>query len=172
MRKRRKIDFVLHESDFEKVIFRFYPRQSNCHSFGDKPPTKWEEVYKVYYSYRIMKIYKEDGSHVILFDCPCDECSEIYEVAERCKLIADGTKSITRAWEEKLYTIELLDEVKPFGMGVFWKISECNDNAYKIEMWNWDDTGYRFWLDRNKLRKFGNYLQKCCEYMLVHGDPI
>lgn len=73
---------------------------------------------------------------------------------------------------EKLYTIELLDEVKPFGMGVFWKISECNDNAYKIEMWNWDDTGYRFWLDRNRLRKFGNYLQKCCAYMLAHGDPI
>ena len=51
MSKKRKIDFVLEESDTAKLIFRFYPRRSSCHSFGDEPPKDWSDVYKVYYSY-------------------------------------------------------------------------------------------------------------------------
>ena len=61
MSKKRKIDFVLEESDTAKLIFRFYPRRSSCHSFGDEPPKDWSDVYKVYYSYSVIfvsnKIY-------------------------------------------------------------------------------------------------------------------
>ena len=61
MGKKRKIDFVLRESDTSKLIFRFYPRRSSCHSFGDEPPKDWNDVYKVYYSYSIIQVYKEDN---------------------------------------------------------------------------------------------------------------
>ena len=39
MGKKRKIDYTLTECEDERLVFRFYPRQSSCHSFGDKPPT-------------------------------------------------------------------------------------------------------------------------------------
>lgn len=54
MKKERKLDFVLKERNGYRLIFRFYPKQSHCHSFNDKPPTSWNEVYKVYYSYAIL----------------------------------------------------------------------------------------------------------------------
>ena len=85
MSKKRKIDFVLEESDTAKLIFRFYPRRSSCHSFGDEPPKDWNDVYKVYYSYSIIQVYKEDNWHKTLCNCHCDECSIIDEIAERCK---------------------------------------------------------------------------------------
>ena len=53
MYKKRNIDFVLYEDEDKILTFRFYPRQSSCHSFDDKLPIKWEEVYKVYYSYSV-----------------------------------------------------------------------------------------------------------------------
>ena len=39
-------------------------------------------------------------------------------------------------------------------------------------MWDFDNTGYRFTLEKNELKAFGEYLNECCEYMLAHGDPI
>ena len=38
MSKKRKIDYIIEQSDDERLIFRFYPRKSSCHSFGDEPP--------------------------------------------------------------------------------------------------------------------------------------
>ena len=35
MSKKRKIDYIIEERDNRRLIFRFYPRQSSCHSFGD-----------------------------------------------------------------------------------------------------------------------------------------
>jgi hypothetical protein len=60
MNKKRKIDFIIKEDKFDKIVFRFYPRLSSCHSFGDEPPKSWNNVYKVYYYYKILNIYKED----------------------------------------------------------------------------------------------------------------
>lgn len=190
MDKRRKIDFILHEDEWARVIFRFYPRQSSCHSFGDKPPKSWNDVYKVYYSYKVIKQYKDNKyrSH-ILFDSHVDESSAIDEVAAACDLITMGHKNITKTWNNEEITIELLNrEMKPFGMGVFWKISEIKtivfdedsyfseedkyEINYDVQMFRWDNVGYRFCLDKNKLREFGEYLNECCEYMLTHGDPI
>ena len=172
MWKKRKIDFVLGESDTSKLIFRFYPRRSSCHSFGDEPPKDWNDVYKVYYSYSVIEFDKEDNWHKTLFNCHCDECSIIDEIAERCKLLAEGKTVFKGKHDGEKYTIKLLNnEVYPFGMGVSWTISRHN-TTYEFRLFDWNNTGYRFCLEKYKLKAFGEYLNKCCEYMLAHGDPI
>ena len=172
MGKKRKIDFVLEENDTTKLIFRFYPRRSSCHSFGDEPPKDWSDVYKVYYSYSIIHVYKEDNWHKTLFNCHCDECSIIDEIAEICKLLAEGKTVFKGENDGEKYTIKLLNnEVIPFGMGTSWMISRRN-NIYEFRLFDWDNTGYRFYLKKDKLKAFGKYLSDCCEYMLAHGNPI
>ncbi len=180
MPKKRKIDFVLQENDDSKLIFRFYPRKSTCHSFNDIPPTKRDEVYKVYYSYAIFRSYSDDTHVDMLFNCECDECSVIDEVAARIALIVQGKKEYKGIdpYGEG-YTIKLLNnEVFPLGYGVTWNISQHRNTEsnkakwYKVEMWDYDNTGFRFTLDREKLNKFGEYLNECCEYMFAHGCPI
>ena len=174
MWKKRKIDFVLYEDDDEILIFRFRPRQSSCHSFNEKPPTKWEEVFKVYYSYSVFRRWKEDNNIEMLFDCYCDECSAIGEVSARIERIVNGERQVTVSRKDKEYVIELLNnEIYDFGDGVSWIINECkNPNYYEVVMWKYDEIGYRFYLEKDKLKKFGEYLNECNEYMLAHGDPI
>lgn len=173
--KKRKIDFILYEDADDMIIFRFRPRQSSCHSFNDKPPTKWNEVYKTYFSYKIFKVWKEDGTEEKLFECGFDECSVIDEVAERIKYIVDGKKSLEIERDGRTHTIQLIgEELYPFGEGVSWIIDEKDEDSslYAITMWNYNNTGYRFLIKRETLKQFGEYLSKCCEYMLAHGDPI
>ena len=174
MDKKEKIDFVLYEDYDEILVFRFYPRQSNCHSFNEVPPTCWGEVYKVYYAYSVFRRFKDDNYTEVLFECLCDECSIIDEVAYRIQFIVEGHKSITRIFDGKEYVIELLDkEILPEGDGVSWTIKECRDpGLYGIILWKYNEIGYRFSLDKDKLKEFGLYLQQCCDYMLAHGDPI
>ena len=57
---KKHFDFVLNDDPgFDKTIFRFYPRSSRVHSLYNTPPKDWEEVYKVYYSWSIIKQYYE-----------------------------------------------------------------------------------------------------------------
>lgn len=174
MSKKRKIDFILYEDNDEMLIFRFRPRHSNCHSFNETPPTKWEEVYKVYYAYSVFRRWKDDNYVENVFDCYCDECSIIDEISARIKHIVEGKKSITVNHRDKEYVIELLNnEVQPFGDGVSWTINECRkEGLYEIILWKYNETGYRFYLEKDKLKEFGEYINECCEYMLAHGDPI
>lgn len=187
MSKRRKIDFTLYENDYEKIIFRFYPRQSSCHSFGDDPPKSWSDVYKVYYYYRILIFCKEeDGSicrnYDVLFDADCDECSIIDEVSYVCSLLADGIEVYKREDGEE---IQLLNkEMFPFGMGVSWTISKYIRSSYDWEegesdiiyytfmLFDYWNKGFKFTLKEKDIKAFGKYLNSCCEYMLEHGDPI
>ena len=172
MSKKRKIDFIIRENDRSKLIFRFYPRRSSCHSFGDEPPKSWDEVYKMYYSYAIIQVYKEDNWSKRLFDCHCDECSIIGEIVERCKLLAEGKTVFKGEHDSEKYTIKLLNnEVHPFGMGTSWTISRRN-TTYEFKLFDWDNTGFRFYLEKDRLKEFGEYLSECCEYMLAHGDSI
>ncbi len=172
MGKKSKIDFIIHEDDFKKIVFRFLPKQSSCHSFSELPPTKWEEVYKVYYSYKIFVRWKKSNYTYEVFDSGCDECSIIDEVASRINYIIEGKQSITVNYCGEDTTIELLDsEMLPFGDGVSWIINK-GYTGYQFVLWNSNAVGYRFYLENNRLKKFGDYLTKCCEYMLAHGDPI
>ena len=173
MDKKSKIDFFINKDDYGEIVFRFLPKQSSCHSFSDNPPTKWEEVYKVYYSYKIFEKWKDDDYTEELFYCSCDECSVIDEVAERIKYIVKGEKTITLNYNNKEHVIELLGkEVRPFGYGVSWTVNETEDGLYEIVLWKHNQVGYKFYLGRRELKEFGEYLQECCEYMLAHGDPI
>lgn len=173
MRKKRKIDFILYEDKWEKLIFRFYPRQSTCHSFGDEPPKHWGEVYKVYYNYSVLRTWKDENYPEVLFDSSCDECSIIDEVAARIKHIIDGKRIVIVNFMDEEHIIELLDnDMYPMGMGVSWTIRELKNGNYQVEMFNYSEVGYRFFLTKEKLKEFGEYLNECCEYMLTHGDPI
>lgn len=91
-------------------------------------------------------------------------------------MICDGSAKVTCPVlpTERDADIELLDrEVFPIGDGVSWIIRNVKQSGnYEIIMWKHDGIGYRFYLDKSKLKYFGLYLQKCCEYMLKHGDPI
>lgn len=197
MKKERKLDFVLKERNGYRLIFRFYPKQSHCHSFNDNPPTSWNEVYKVYYSYSILEEY--DDIHYLtntestdhdwnvrkVFEETCDECSIIDEVAFYCLQLADGKKEYSREIDDELHTWQLLDtEIYPFGMGVSWKIHEYEksnydenneeiiENEYEFQLFSYDNVGYRFSLNKEQMKEFGQYLTNCCEYMLKHGEAI
>jgi hypothetical protein len=170
--KKQRIDFVIQLNGYGKCVFRFYPRQSSCHSFNENPPKSWDEVYKVYYNYRILQIY-DDSNYEVLFDSYTDECSIIGEMAARLKLISEGQKTVIKNVGNEKHLIDLFKEVYPFGDGVSWKIEQYLPNKYQIILWRlFDGVGFRFFLEKNQLLKFSNYLQKCCDYMLAHGNPI
>ncbi len=174
MSKKQKIDFLLKETEYEELIFRFRPRRSSCHSFNDKPPKSWKEVYKVYYAYSIIRRSKDDNYVETVFDCHCDECSIIDEVGMRAKHISEGKRVVEISCKDETYVVKLLNqEVHPIGYGVSWSINRCHDkNKFEVVLWGWDNQGFRFYLDKEKLGKFGDYLLECCEYMLAHGCPI
>ena len=173
MKKKHRIDFTLYENDYSKIIFRFRPDLSNCHSFGDEPPKSWDGVYKVYYYYEIIQKYTdEDKERIVLWKSGCDECSIISEVAYRIPLILEGKKKVEIEYADAKFTINLFNEMFPSGDGVFWKIDKLSKDNYQLAMWNSNEVGYRFHLYREQLQKFGEYLKECCEYMLAHGDPI
>lgn len=184
MSKKRKIDYIIEQSDDERLIFRFYPKQSSCHSFGDEPPKSWSDVYKVYYSYAIIKQWKfnpeDQWESEVMFYEHCDECSKIDEVGQRCLLLADGYETFEREDGER---IPLLDQcILPFGMGTNWTISKntwtdwgnkgIKHTYYKFTLFDYFDKGFRFNINEKDVKTFGEYLLGCCEYMLEHGDPI
>lgn len=179
-RIKRKLDFIIEEDDYSRLIFRFYPRQSSCHSFNDEPPKSWSEVYKCYYSYSVLKQFKDDCPTLIIFEESCDECSIIGEIGQRCLLLADGTEVFKRKDGREF---DLLDQrIYPCGMGTEWTISkrEWEDfedediihTYYTFTLFDWSDVGFRFRLDKEQMKDFGQYLLDCCEYMLEHGVSI
>ena len=188
MSKKRKIDYIIEQEDNERLIFRFYPRQSSCHSFGDELPKSWSDVYKVYYSYAVIKQWKFNPEYQweseIMFYEHCDECSEIDEVGQRCLLLADGMEVFKR---EDGREIPLLNQrILPLGMGTEWTISKhvCTEYGYfedeedvvttyyTFMLFDYGDKGFKFTLEDKDVKAFGEYLLGCCEYMLAHGDPI
>ena len=175
MAKLNNIEFVIRENDHQKLVFRFYPKNSSCHSFNDKPPQTWKDVYKVYYNYRVIILDKKYNERDILFDSGVDECSIIDEVAHRIKLIVSGITVYKGFTKNNIpFSIKLLDnEVFPFGDGISWNITKKPRKAeYIISMFDTNNVGYRFCLTKDKLEEFGKYLESCCEHMLANGVPI
>lgn len=193
--KARNIDFVLRESKYSRYIFRFYPRASHCHGFGDEPPKDWKGVYKVYYSYAIIRQSIEDGVVTkarVVWESECDECSVIDEVAYICDKVAKNIfhEVVTLKNGDRKVFNYVKTRNMPMGDGVIWYLNretwyehfdENNDFLDKpIKMYDYrftmtrgyDGVSYVFTLPIGKVEAFGQYLQKCCDYMLEHGEPI
>ena len=172
--KKEYLDFVLYDDEHSKIIFRFLPRESTCHSFNHEPPKEWSDVYKVYYSYTVIRQYKNKDKTEILFKSHCDECSIIDEVAFRIRLLGRGETHYenTLPDDSKQIIPILNDEMFPYGYGVTWILRHYVDDSYEVDIFDHDDVGYRFIIPKDKLIKFGEYLHDCSEYMLAHGDPI
>lgn len=176
MSKKRKIDYIIEERDNRRLIFRFYPRQSSCHSFGDEPPKSWDEVYKVYYSYAIISQWKLEPDSQWESDVKyyehCDECSIIDIVGRQCLLLADGYETAEQSNGDRLHILD--QPIRPLGMGTEWTISKSynsiNNPIYEFVLFDYFDHGFRFSL--SNIKDFGQYLLHCCDYMLAHGESI
>lgn len=163
MEKVRYINFILVKDEFSKLIFRFLPQLSSCHSFYDTPPKSWAEVYKVYYAYEIVEQWIEDDEHRedLLFSTTFDECS-----------IIDRVANFIENFEEWSFDHETFT---PIGDGVQWKVrkdSFKNQQGFAFELWKHCGMGYRMFLPEEKCIAFAKFINDCCEYMLAHGEPI
>jgi len=41
---KRKLDYIIESDDDCRLVFRFYPRSSSCHSFNEEPPKSWGDI--------------------------------------------------------------------------------------------------------------------------------
>ena len=162
--KIKEMRFVLESTEHDETIFRFYPKDSHCHSFGDEPPTNWGGVYKVYYAWDIVKFEKWRGQIInceskVLFDMPFDECSPLTELPGYLFGIVDIGDSVTH----------VLGQGMPSSN---WDI-KVEDPKVEFTVWHFPDSnGYRFRLYKEKAKEFADFLKTVNEYMLEHGEPI
>lgn len=178
---KRKLDFELKMHSGLSYIFRFYPRQSHCHSFNDKPPKTHDGIYKVYFSYAVWQ--KWGNAMRLLWESGCDECSVLDAVSYACGVIPGDTFSESKAVKD-----DYREEIVPMGDGIIWTIRKMNiygfcesangeyspiyEVSYEFLMSRWDGVSYRFELSPKKTMEFGKFLKHCCDYMLEHGEPI
>lgn len=171
---KRKFDFILNKNRFHQDIFRFYPRLSDVHSFNDEPPKSWDEVYKVYYYWAIIRQHFDDNGKIesessqILFQMYCDECSCIPELSGIIKYVIKTGK-----------TFDYPTFGQPAGD---WRISQRKGfsgwNGKEYEYYdfqvfdNWTNQGYRFVLDKMETLKFCDWLDEINQYALEHGIGI
>lgn len=173
---KRKMDFTLMESDYRKVIFRFYPRQTFVHGFSDYCPKTWKEVYKVYYSFAIIQYHKDDNGNIEsesadrLLYMYCDECSQIPNLKAIIEYIMDNDDYV---FDEPTFGQPAIDWKISKRKGVYkWKGNEPYE-YYNFEMFdNWLNVGYRFILNRKEVEEFCKYLDKINQYALDHSVPI
>lgn len=172
VKKIQKIDCIIYSSEDNmlRIIFRLYPRRSHIHGFDKTPPKSWSKVYKVYFSYSIIKqtktipedrwrsetVYKEDF----------DECS-------RLKSVVDAIEEIKNNQFHVINPIKLC----PSGEGTEWNIVNSYDYSFTsyitFEIFQSSThKGYRFALSREELVNFQGTLQYFLDYMLEHSEGI
>lgn len=176
---KQKFDFVIDDDkSFHRDIFRFYPRRTHVHGFRDAAPKTWDGVYKVYYSWAIIRQYYDDDmenkieSSEILLDMSCDECSQLPNLPEIIKNVMNTGESFN---------------FPTFGQPAGdWRIEqrichkygydEADDKDYEFYDYevfnNWLNVGYRFTLNKEETLKFCNWLDKINRYALEHGQGI
>lgn len=119
---KRKFDFILVENRFYRDILRIYPNNTYIHSFDDNLPETWDDVYKVYYSFAIIRQYFDDNNKNIvdysdvLLDMYVDECSIIPDLSQFILYVIDtgetydyptlGQPAAEWKIEKKTYTIQ------------------------------------------------------------------
>lgn len=180
------MDWVISQEANRQLVFRFYPKRSSCHLFNMDAPKTWDNVYKEYFYYAILEHYRIYGTDKweteVVYDAGCDECSLLNEVGERCRLLKTGQEVFTKENGDKVL---LLDKpIMPMGQGIEWEIHKrmCwggwDDDeelipVYRFTMFNCSNCGYRFEIIGNKeVGLFGDFLVRCCDYMLENGCPI
>lgn len=172
---KQKIDFVLEdEKDIYRDIFRFYPRRTHVHGFEDDPPTNWSKVYKVYYTWAIIRQYYDDENNIIvpeesetLFEIECDECSMIPNLSDIIRRVMNTGE-----------TFDYPTFGQPAGD---WRIDPYtykdfhgkSYETYKFQVFNnWTNQGVVFTLNKEETLKFIDYLERINQYALEHGEGI
>lgn len=161
----KHIDFIFDEYNTRRRIFRFYPERSHVHGFGEKCPQSWDEVYKVYYSWAVIRQYRDDENSqwdsFTMFDMGWDECSLLGDIPYAVKGLKLG--------EETSFC--------PMGDGADWVIKYNKGNKfcrpfYSFNVWDREDRGYRFRLSPKDTKRFIKYIEFVQAYMLAHSEPI
>ncbi len=174
---RKHFDFVIENETYRETVFRYYPKQTHVHGFGDESPKNWKEVYKVYYSWAIIDKFYDDEEHT-KFDgyefrmkMGCDECSVLPYLDDVIRNVIETGKAE--------------NNVEGFGQpSSDWSISKRSGDMGKVFNYkpyeyydftvfdNWQNNGYRFTLDRKQVEKFCKWLDKINTYALAHGEGM
>lgn len=170
---KRKMDFeIRRKGDYRRDIFRFYPRRTHVHGFRDNPPADWSEVYKVYYSWAIIRQYFDDNGimperSIVLLNIPYDENSRLPDLAKIIKYVMETGETF---------------DVPTFGQPAGdWKIVKDagkddflgDYEYYHFQVFNsMTDQGFRFTLDKKQAMTFCDWLDQINEYALKHGEGI
>lgn len=175
---KHKWDFILYDDkQFEKITFRFYPKYTHVHSFNENPPKTWDEVYKVYYSWKIFITYYDFDDKLDvrsarpLFEMYWDECSEIPNLGNAIRWVIENKPK---------EDVNMMPFGQPAGEWIikyikkdFEDIPELNEEYLKFTLWNTgDDTGYRFSLSIKEALKFADFIDEVNKYALEHGEEI
>lgn len=151
--------FLLKKSDDETIGFRFFPKRSHVHGFGDECPKSWGEVYKVYYDWCIYHtIFGERSSFYVW-----DEGSVLLDVANAITRLAAADKTDSSL-------------LNAFGDGADWDIryvvnKDVELHNFEFCVWN-HHNGFRFNLERDDALRFAAFIRKTLAYMLEHSEPI
>ena len=165
---KKRIDFIIDDDLRERLLFRFYPRRSRVYGFHDEPPKTWDVVYKTYFSYAIIKQYKNDENSnwdsEIMYEEDFDECSCIQELSYILKEIINSE-------HKSKY------KIFPHGDGTSYNIAEWLDRKYKthyqiMTFQSYTNKGYRFSIKENQLIEFAKTIDYFLEYMLKHSEGI
>lgn len=176
------MDFTLKEASeySRRLTFRFYCSASHMHGFRDEPPKDYSEVYKVYYSWAIVKGTDEYDGFVPMFTMTCDECSALFGLEDVIRIIVSYTDNDENTYEEH----SIMSVGQP---GSIWEIVRKKRGHFDEEEWveppendvirfsvwnNYNNKGYRFYLTLAKAAEFAEYIEKMNQYMLEHGEPI
>lgn len=156
-----------HREEKEKLRYKlndefyitFRPDDTSIHSFNNDPPASWDNVYKVYYSYKIEEVwsFEEEYSSEIVLDTGCDECSCMPYLADVLEHFDDNAKNNVL-------------KVRPFGDGVDWEIEKFyfkyeKMNYYTFKLFN-GSPGCRFTLSEVELQDFILWLKYINDYAL------
>ena len=169
----RKFDFVIHDDAFSRDILRFYPRSSHVHGHTDDPPTAWVAVYKVYYSWAVIRHHYHNGeiepeSCEKLFDMSMDECSELPNLSAIIKNVIETGE-----------TFDYPTFGQPAGDWCIKKekyhdaFTDKEKVIYEFQVFNnLTNQGYRFNFDEKKVLYFCDWLVLVNQYMLEHSEGI
>jgi len=184
MKKKRKIDFVMRDFKDDRLTFRFYPKNSSVHGFDNGSPKNWNEVYKTYFAFSILKLHKEDKECGEKEYCETmyretfDECSCIdvvahhirnmdslaEDVVERCRPSGNGT-----CWMIKKFTRESFESISNWYEGD----EKEYESYYDFFIWHdYNGKGYKFQLEESKALEFADKIDEFRQHMLENSQGI